>query len=112
MRNMGKNIEEISSLVNGYVMVNGIGADTSEPPYAGPMPKNAAYNLVVSCEDEKYGARSLLAPSSTAMTLIPAKNSVMYRYSLFFSIGGREITSPASVSLLFILFSDYISVSF
>ena len=51
----GKNIEEISSLVNGYVMVNGIGADTSEPPYAGPMPKNAAYNLVVSCEDEKYG---------------------------------------------------------
>ena len=28
------------------------------------------------CEDEKYGARSLLAPSSIAMTDIPEKNSV------------------------------------
>ena len=38
------------------------------------------------CEDEKYGANSLLAPSSTAITLIPAKNSVRYRYALFFRI--------------------------
>ena len=33
-----------------------------------------------------YGASSRLAPSSTAMTDIPAKNSVIYRYSLFFRI--------------------------
>ena len=51
----GKKIEEINSLENGYVMVNGIGADTSEPPYAGSLEKKTAYNLVVSCENEKYG---------------------------------------------------------
>ena len=51
----GRKLEEINSFENGYVMVNGIGADTSEPPYKGVMPKNAAYNLVVSLEDEKYG---------------------------------------------------------
>ena len=31
------------------------------------------------CDDEKYGASSLDAPSSTAITAIPAKNSVMYK---------------------------------
>jgi len=30
----------------------------------------------IICEEEKYGARSLLAPSSTAITDIPEKNSV------------------------------------
>ena len=28
------------------------------------------------CDELKYGARSLLAPSSTAMTAMPEKNSV------------------------------------
>lgn len=37
-------------------------------------------------EELKYGANSLLAPSSTAMTDIPAKNSVRYKNSLFFKI--------------------------
>jgi len=37
-------------------------------------------------EELKYGARSLLAPSSTAITDIPAKNSVRYKNSLFFKI--------------------------
>ena len=31
-------------------------------------------------EELKYGAKSRLAPSSTAITDIPAKNSVKYRY--------------------------------
>ena len=31
------------------------------------------------CDELKYGARSLLAPSSTAITDMPAKNSVRYR---------------------------------
>ena len=38
------------------------------------------------CEDEKYGARSLLAPSSTAIRDIPEKNSVIYKNFLFDSI--------------------------
>lgn len=43
--------------------------------------------IVQTIWDElKYGARSLLAPSSTAMTDIPAKNSVRYRNALFFNI--------------------------
>lgn len=31
------------------------------------------------CEELKYGASSRLAPSSTAMTDMPEKNSVRYR---------------------------------
>ena len=38
------------------------------------------------CEELKYGANSLLAPSYTAMTDMPAKNSVKYKYHLFFKI--------------------------
>lgn len=38
------------------------------------------------CDELKYGANSLLAPSSTAITDIPAKNSVRYKNSLFFKI--------------------------
>lgn len=34
------------------------------------------------CDELKYGAISRLAPSSTAMTDIPAKNSVRYRNHL------------------------------
>lgn len=51
----GKKLEEINSIENGYVMVNGIGADTSEPPYTGSMASNTAFNLVVSTEDETFG---------------------------------------------------------
>ena len=31
------------------------------------------------CDEEKYGASRRLAPSSTAITAMPAKNSVRYR---------------------------------
>lgn len=51
----GKALDEINSLENGYVLVNGIGSDTSEPPFAGPMAKNTSYTLVVSAENEKFG---------------------------------------------------------
>ena len=37
-------------------------------------------------EEEKYGARSRLAPSSTAITDMPEKNSVRYRNHLFFKM--------------------------
>ncbi len=38
------------------------------------------------CDELKYGASSRLAPSSTAITDMPAKNSVRYRYVLLFRI--------------------------
>jgi len=46
------------------------------------------------CEELKYGASRRLAPSSTAMTDTPAKNSVRYRYSLLFSMGRSFIFFP------------------
>lgn len=35
------------------------------------------------CDELKYGASNLLAPNSTAITDIPAKNSVRYKNILF-----------------------------
>ena len=47
------------------------------------------------CEELKYGASRRLAPSSTAMTDTPAKNSVRYKNSLLFRIGySRMCASP------------------
>lgn len=55
------------------------------------------------CDELKYGAMSLLAPSSTAMTDIPAKNSVRYKKYLLrmslFSMQDLPVVSfvPSSV---------------
>lgn len=49
------------------------------------------------CEELKYGASSLLAPNSTAITDIPAKNSVKYKNILFLIL-----RDPSSL-LLFLL---------
>ena len=38
-------------------------------------------------EELKYGASRRLAPSSTAITATPEKNSVMYKNVLFFRMG-------------------------
>ena len=71
------------------------------PPYILP---NAIAIIIVPiiivhtiCDELKYGANSLLAPSSTAMTDIPAKNSVRYKNRLFF------ITPLFSLAILFLL---------
>ena len=45
------------------------------------------------CDALKYGARRRLAPISTAMTDMPEKNAVAYKYVLLFS-------NPFSISFL------------
>ena len=54
------------------------------------------------CDELKYGAMSLLAPSSTAITDIPEKNSVRYKKYLLrmslFSMQGLPVASVCAVS--------------
>ena len=54
------------------------------------------------CDELKYGARSLLAPSSTAITDIPAKNSVMYKNILLFKIDFFSI-SFSSITFIYLM---------
>jgi len=55
------------------------------------------------CEELKYGASSLLAPSSTAITDIPEKNSVRYKNNLFFKM--PRFFLSMSTPFLFYLFA-------
>lgn len=48
------------------------------------------------CDEEKYGARRRLAPSSTAITDMPDRNAVRYRKALLRRMGGIGRT-PACV---------------
>jgi len=58
----------------------------SLPPQTLPMAIAIIMTPMITvhtiCDELKYGAMSLLAPSSTAMTDIPAKNSVRYKKHL------------------------------
>ncbi len=49
------------------------------------------------CDELKYGASRRLAPSSTAITDIPAKNSVRYKNTRLRSIGLRSAKRLTSV---------------
>ena len=55
------------------------------------------------CEELKYGTSSLLAPSSTAITDIPEKNSVRYKNNLFFKM--PRFFLSMSTPFLFYLFA-------
>ena len=81
----------IAAIIILLYNLSGLGSlSATRPPYKFP---SAIAIIIVPiiivqtiCEELKYGANSLLAPSSTAITDIPAKNSVMYRYILLFRI--------------------------
>ena len=59
-------------------------------------------------DELKYGASRRLAPSSTAMTDTPAKNSVRYRNSLLFRIGYSRICSlPFCLKIMLAILSHF-----
>ena len=51
----GESICNLNTCDNGYTLVSGIGADTSEPPLSGKVEKGSTFTVTVCSEDDEYG---------------------------------------------------------
>lgn len=51
----GESICSLNSTDDGYVLVNGIGADTSEPPVCGGLEDGSTFTVIACSESDTYG---------------------------------------------------------